>query len=171
MGAITTVEQYSTVMNTGRLDLLTEGQEEETLTIQKENEFLLQGQPVIAMITDDHASHIRAHKSVLADPELRKDPELVQRVQQHLQEHIDLLRSVDPDLLTIIGQQPLSPPGGSPANQPQQPPGDASMQGVTPQTMGGPVNPAPAPGMPNLPTPPAPFQNMPSGPQGGNQGG
>lgn len=171
MGAITSVEQYSTVMNTGRLDLLTEGQEEETLTIQKENEFLLTGQPVISMITDDHANHIRAHKSVLADPELRKDPELVQRVQAHLQEHINLLRSADPDLLAIIGQQPLSPPGGSPANQPQQPPGDANMQGVTPGMTGPPQQQAPAPGMPNMPTPPPPFDNLPSGPQGDGQGG
>lgn len=174
MGAITTVEQYSTVMNTGRLDLLTHGQEEETLTIQKENEYLLQGDDVIAMITDDHARHIRSHKSVLADPELRKDPALVERVTRHLQEHINHLRTADADLLSIIGEQPLAPPGGTPANQPaQMPPGDASLQGTTPSNINPNTGQAPQPGMPNMPTPPAPFQNLPVGPggTGGNQGG
>lgn len=173
MGAITTVEQYSTVMNTGRLDLLTEGQESRTLTIQKENEYLLQGEPVIAILTDDHANHIRAHSDVLADPELRKDPDLVARVTAHIQEHIDLLQTTDPNILQINGEQPLAPPGGTPANQPaQQPPGDASLQGVAPGVTAPPQGPAAVPGMPNMPTPPPPFDNMPVGPGGtGNQGG
>jgi hypothetical protein len=36
------------------------------------------------MITDDHSLHIREHKAILATPEGRTDPTLVQLATQHL---------------------------------------------------------------------------------------
>lgn len=159
MGLITTPEQYELVLSTGQLDLLTENTESELLTIIKENEYLIEGKPIIAVITDDHAKHIKQHKAVLADPDLRMDPDLVQRTTGHIQEHINLLRTVDPDLLAIIGEKPLGPPGGSPANQQQQNVPNSSMQGQVPQTMSG--QQPPMPNQPNMPSPPAPFNNLP----------
>jgi hypothetical protein len=133
MGLITSPEQYINVINTGNLDLLTEKESNELDTIKGENEFLLKGEEVMAVATDDHALHIREHKAVIADQDLRKDPALVERTLAHIMEHIQMLQTVDPNLLAIIGEQPLSPPGGSPVAPgnaaPQQPP--ASAQGVS----------------------------------------
>lgn len=166
MNLIKTPEQYEMVLNTGKLDVMTEDTMSELFLIRKENENLVEGKDVIAVITDDHAKHIREHKSVLADPELRLDPELVARTTKHMQDHIDMLRSVDPDLLAIIGEQPLGPRGGTPANQQQQMVPDAAMQGQAPQMMnpGVATNPQ-MPNMPQVPAPPPPFQDLPVNPQ------
>lgn len=120
MGAIKTPEQYLMVMDTGRLDVMTEDTTSELLLIKAENESLVEDQQVMAVATDQHSLHIKEHKSVLADPDLRKDPNLVARTLAHIQEHINLLQTTDPQLLALMGEQPLSPPGGTPIN-PQQP--------------------------------------------------
>jgi hypothetical protein len=140
MGVIKTPEQYLTVVNTGQLDSLTEDTQSQLFLVKAENERLVNDEPIMAVLTDTHDLHIREHATVLADPELRFDPELVARVTQHIQEHIGLLQTTDPNILGMLGQQPLSPPGGSP-NAPQQPdmPTNQSMQGQQiDNTMGGP---------------------------------
>jgi len=116
MGIITTPEQYIAVINTGKLETMTEGQNKELLLVRAERERLVDGStPVVAILTDAHSLHIREHKAVLADPDLRMDAELVQRTLNHIQEHLDILS--DPNvanILTLLGEQPLGPPGGSP---------------------------------------------------------
>jgi hypothetical protein len=138
MGVIKTPEQYFSVINTGQLDVMTEDTQSQLFLVKGENERFVNGEPVIAIKTDDHLLHIKEHSSVLADPELRFQPDVVARVTEHIQEHIDLLRTVDPDLLRMLNQQPLGPEGGSPAapQSPQTPP-NASMQGQNPEMMGG----------------------------------
>jgi hypothetical protein len=163
MGIITNPQQYLLLIDTGSLDTMVEGAQSELLTIRKENEYLLVNRPVTAVITDDHAMHIKEHKTVLADPDLRMDPDLVARCTIHMQEHIDLLRNVDPDLLTIIGSQPLAPKGGSPANQPNNQPSQPNQGGVSAvQQQPEMVSDV---GMPNMPTPPPPFENQPMTPE------
>lgn len=137
MGVIKTPEQYFTVIDTGQLDVMTEDTQSQLYLVKDENENLVSGEPVIAVFTDEHVLHIKEHSAVLSNPDLRFDPELVQRVTAHIQEHITLLRSTDPDTLAILGQQPLSPPGGSPANQAPPMPPDNSMNGQVPNMMGG----------------------------------
>lgn len=139
MGLIKSPQQYFSVINTGNLDVMTEDEQAELFLIKGENEFLMEGKPVLAIFTDEHELHIKEHKAVLADPEMRLNPDILERVLTHIQEHMDLLRGqgvgpmgepeTDPDLLTILGSQPLAPQGGSPANQPMQNVPDASMQG------------------------------------------
>jgi hypothetical protein len=137
MGLIKTPQQYFSVMNTGNLDVMTEDEQAQLFLVKGENEFLIEGKPVIAIFTDDHNLHIKEHSAVLADPEMRFDPELVQRTLTHINEHIALLNGSsmapkpesNPDYLTINNQQPLAPVGGMPANQPQQNVPDASMTG------------------------------------------
>ena len=126
----------------------------------------------------DRKLHIKEHSSVLSNPDLRLEaPELVQRVLAHIQEHINLLRNSDPDLLMMLKQQPLGPQGGSPANPPNNQPPASSMQGQMPEQMGG----APMPtamqqqgvsgeGIPQPATPPAPFENLPTDPSKSNMG-
>lgn len=170
MGLIKTPEQYIMVMNTGKLDTMTDGTDRQLLLIRAENEKLVGGESVIAIATESHALHIKEHGDILADPDLKNDPDLVGRVLAHIQEHINLLRSVDPDLLMIRGEQPLAPVGGMPANQAPPMPPDASMGQLNPvmqqqATMAmAAQNPAIMEGtiMPQPATPPPPFENLPT---------
>lgn len=138
MGVIKTPEQYFSVIDTGNLDVMTEDTQSQLWLVKSENERMVENEPVVALLTDDHVLHIKEHSTVLADPELRFNQELVAQVTAHIQEHIDLLRNTDPDTLMILGQQPLAPqnaPQGQP--QGQQMPPDESMQGQVPEMMGG----------------------------------
>jgi len=161
--------QYFQVINTGRLDAAYEGEFSELMLIKQENEALMVGDQIRATVIDQHSEHILEHKSVMADPELRKDMELVANVTAHIQEHIDFLRTTDPDLLMMIGEQPLNPPmaQGNPG-MPQGMDNQQVLQGSNnSQVMGDKnMNPQPAaePGMPEMPTPPAPFEGLPIDP-------
>jgi hypothetical protein len=108
--------QYFQVLNTGRIDPMFEDEMDQFLLAQSENERLLNGEPVFASMLDAHKQHIMDHRKVFSDPEMRKDPELLKNAHAHIQEHIDLLRGADPDLLQLIGEQPLNPPQGIPQN-------------------------------------------------------
>lgn len=184
MGLIKTAEQYLMVIKTGELDSMTEDTVSELLCIKSENEDLVDGKSVQALLTDQHSLHIKEHKCVLADPDLRKDPQLVARTLAHIQEHINLLKQTDPQTLMMMGEKPLQPPQQE--APPQQGPPPPHMQG--PPMHGGPppsplrhggipsprhnvqsaplaesTNAAAAQGvrMPSLPKPPAPFSQMP----------
>lgn len=137
MQAIKTYEQYMTVLTTGKLDDLMEDTVSELFLIKDENELLMDGNMVQAVMTDEHALHIKEHKVVLADPVLRRDPKIVQAVLTHIQEHIDLLKTTDPNVLMILGQQPIAPPmppQGPPPPQ-GQPQGNAPAEAPAPLQM------------------------------------
>lgn len=115
MGLIKTAEQYFSVINTGRLDTMTEGAMDHNLLIRRENELLVDNsKPVVAIPIDAHSQHIREHMNVLADPDLRTDASLVKRVLDHIMEHVTQSRTTDPALLAMIGEQSLGPVAGSP---------------------------------------------------------
>lgn len=131
-GQNVTPQQYISVMTTGNLDVMTDDTEDELLTIQKENERLAEGLPVRAFALDQHLLHIKGHRSVISDYEVRMDDQLSAALYAHIQEHVDLLRTTDPGLLSMMGEQPLGPVGGTPpapqnpdqqANQSQAPDG------------------------------------------------
>lgn len=184
MNLIKSPQQYFQVMNTGRLDVMFEGEERELLLIKSENERLMEGEVVLAASLDAHRLHIMEHKTVLADPDLRKDNELASNVLEHIKQHIDLLRNTDPDLLALIGEQPLpplqqpmaqTPTGQSIPTQPQQGAPARTlerspMEGIM-ATQGGPGSEmiqgieGLSAQLPEMPNPPAPFQNLPTNPQ------
>jgi hypothetical protein len=122
MNLIKTPEEYLSVINTGKLETMTESQNKQLLLIRAENERLTDGKvEVMAILTDDHNLHLREHQAVLADPDLRMDPQLVQRALTHIQEHINILS--DPNnanILLQMGQQPIAPPMMPPAPMPAQ---------------------------------------------------
>ncbi len=126
MGIIQNPQQYFQVIETGRLSSFTDKSLRSQFLIVEENEKLVKSEPVVAMVTDMHMEHIQEHSTVLSDPELRFDPELVSRVTAHIQEHIELLRTSDPDLLMSLGQQPLAPQG---APQPVNPAAEGMVEG------------------------------------------
>ena len=180
MGAITNPQQYFTIINTGSLDTMTEGTQSEMLLIRGENESMMDGQSVQVLAIDEHKVHIEEHRSILADPDLRRDPKLVGMVLGHIQDHIHALQTTDPNLLNLLGQTPLAPPAppgppqATPSNGSSAPPMSNAVQGQmqppqngAPQGPPGPPPPGsppqgpPQPGMPKMPTPPAPFQHLP----------
>lgn len=125
---ITNPKQLIEVLNTGKLELLTEDVQNELDLIRRENEDLTEGGEPIVTAIDEHSQHILEHRKVIQDPHLRKDPALVQRTLNHIQLHINALRTTDPALLQLIQQSPLPPaappqgaPGMSPMNQNQGP--------------------------------------------------
>lgn len=143
--------QLIEVMNTGRLDSLTDEIQDDLLLIRAENEKIMEGETPPVTIVDDHLQHIQEHRRVLADPDLRKDPDLVKRALDHIQMHINELRNGDPDLLMMLRQQPLQPSG--PVPQPQQPPqqGQVGVQNMGGQELAGPGLPESGVNLPNVP--------------------
>jgi hypothetical protein len=135
-------DQYIQVITTGRLEPVIQGKQAELLLIKAENEKLADGIPQRALVTDQHSQHILEHKTVLASPEVRQDPNspVIAATLAHIQEHIELLKTADPTLLALIHQQSAAAPGG-------QPPQAGQMME--------PTNPAGnMPSMPNMPSPP-----------------
>lgn len=178
MKAIQDPNQYFQVLNTGRLDAMYEGEMTELMLIRAENERLMRGEEVLVSPLDAHRSHILEHKSVLADPELRKDPNLIRNTFDHIQDHLNALRTTDPALLQLISEQPLPPvdpnqppPPVEPLNE-QGPPARALARSPNPNVLAAdagraqPGQPVQGPGqvgetLPNLPKPPGPFKNLP----------
>lgn len=190
MKAIDNPNQYFQVLNTGRLDSMYEGEMTQLLLIKAENERLMEGRQVKSVATDNHKEHILEHRTVLSDPDLRENLDLVKNVQDHIQGHLDFLRNTDPGLLQITNQQPLPPvqgpgqgqgapqpnapggPGGPPPPPQGQPHQGALKRSPNPNVMApnaGLAQPGEAvqgPGqqasnLPNIAKPAKPFQNNP----------
>lgn len=157
MGIIKDPVQYFQVMNTGRLEVMFEGDLSQQFLVRKENELLSEGQNPPVSPLDIHAFHISEHRAVLDDPEIRQMPEIIQIVMDHIQEHVDMLTYTDPRILQLTGQQPLPPPGqemqqplpnpGSPYPGKEAPRAPGQAKDVE-QSQGGQP---PAPGQPELP--------------------
>jgi hypothetical protein len=153
-------EQYFQVIETGRLDSTYEGEMMELLLIKSENEQLLDGETPITSPLDSHSLHIKEHKSVLADPDLRRDPTLVKAALDHVEDHLNMLRTTDPALLNLVGEQQLPPL--------QQAVGDPNSQGGFDPSQGN-QGPPPPPGQPGPqqpqggPAPQGPAQPAPGG--------
>lgn len=179
MGVVKNSEQYFTVLNTGRLDSMIEGEQAELLLIRAENERMMEGEEVPALALDQHSMHIMEHKVLLADPDFRRDPQLSGRVLSHIMEHINLLKSTDSDLLAMIGQQPLQNPAEAQASIPapveqvgpetQKVPGEQALDLANPENMASmqqalPVGAEVTAQVAEMPQPPAPMQDMPINP-------
>lgn len=138
-------QQYVNLIHTGNLNAITEDIVHEQFLMRGENEALINGETPNAVFTENHKAHVNYHRSVLFDPELKKDTGLVARVQMHIQEHITLLQTVDPQLLQLFGEQALPPPqpqqSPSPQGPPQQEQGPPkAAQGLGPENMMPPEN-------------------------------
>lgn len=110
-----TPEQYYNVLSTGNLDAATEDTARKLANLKSENEGMLFGEKQRAILTDNHLEHINSHKSVLDDPMMRQDEQLASIVLEHIQDHIEILKTGDPQVLMALGQQPIQPPQPPPA--------------------------------------------------------
>jgi hypothetical protein len=136
-GIIKNADEYTQVMQTGRLEIPIEGEQNELMTIRMENEALMEGQVFESIWIDNHPRHILAHKYLLANPASRSDVGLVQAVTIHIQDHIEKLKTSDPFVLQILGMQAL-PPGPMwqnpmPTGQVMQPSGQDFSGAANPQ--------------------------------------
>ena len=154
-GLVKNPQEYITVMNTGNLDPLIEGPDQENMLIKKENEALMQGQKQTAIVGDKHILHAQEHRSVISDPYLRDrankgDPlamKVVQYTLEHIDEHKRLSQTQDPFWSIVSGEQPT----------PQGPPPPPGPQGPGPQGPMPPQGQAPPQGAPEQPPiPPVP---------------
>jgi len=144
MGLIQTPEQYFSVLNSGNLETMTEGPTKKLQLIKAENEALVSGEPLIVIAIDDHEMHIAEHISVLSDPSLRFDNDLVTRVLAHIQEHKDIQATLAPQYLdqATLAKQPPPPMPPAPPTMPAPggplPPSEVAQQadmGFNPQAV------------------------------------
>jgi hypothetical protein len=178
---IRTAQEAIQVITTGALEPALEADQKEMLAIKSENERLSEGAPagpeqqptmnpmspmgspqmmqapaaprVTAMLTDNHPAHIREHAAVIADPESRETPSVVEATLAHIQEHIDLWMAMPPALGAALNIPP--PP------MPMMPPGQGGAPQVVPQ---GPGQQVPPPAQEPAPTDPTAPDGMPSMP-------
>jgi hypothetical protein len=151
MGLIDNVDKYLMLLSTGNLDYLTDGKIDNLSLIKAENESMVRGETQQAIWSERHSMHIKEHMEVLNDPELKRDPQLVQIVLDHVQEHANLLRTTDPVLLQFIGETPIAPPmppqgGGDQGGDQGGGQGPASAPLMAPQDTQG-------DGLPSMPRP------------------
>jgi hypothetical protein len=126
MGVLKDPVKIVEFMRTGQTDSLTEDTFKDSVLIRSENEMLLRGENPIVMNTDNHPQHILEHKELASDPSLRNNPALMQALNQHQLDHIEAMKSLDPDVAAIIGLPPL--PSQAQALTP--PPGDPSIPAI-----------------------------------------
>ena len=154
MGLIDNIDKYLMVLNTGNLDYLTDGKIDNLTLIKSENESMMKGEAQTAIWSERHSMHIKEHMEVLNDSELKKDAGLVKLVLDHVQEHVNLLRTTDPVLLSYIGEQPVAP-APNPNNMGQQGPQPTGQP--VPMEQGNAASMTPqdstATGQPNMPEP------------------
>jgi len=101
LGLVQNPEQFLEVLNTGKIEPVSEQPLSEQLLIRSENEELQEGKPQIVIMDDNHELHISEHLALLNNPEARRNPELLEVALAHIAEHKQAL---------LAAQQPPIPP-------------------------------------------------------------
>lgn len=159
-GIIKDASDYAQIIETGRVEHLSQAATNQSNTINRENELLRKGNNPPVLVTDDDSVHVAKHVILLNDPDVRMgDPELVASVLAHIQDHIVSSQNKDPMLATMLKQQVFSQgpgpmPGGEPAPSPGTlPPEGGDLPGM-PSLPNDPLNGAPPPVQEQLPAMP-----------------
>ncbi len=161
-------EQLQQVLDTGRLEPLTQSISNELLLISSENENIAKGISPPVLLHDDHRLHAREHRPAMSNPQARQDEKLLTAGMQHMHDHYSALFGVlepmtDPQyrerMLFMLGlgpePMPMLPPGAPPP-QPTEPP--AKMSNSAQAAVGTATQPPPSDGvngqLPDMPTNP-----------------
>ena len=152
-------DEFLTVIRTGNLNKLTEGEDNQLDVIHNENDRLLSGDPDHAPLpTDNHLLHIRRHIAALDTPEARRDPEIARWVYEAALQHVQML--TDPttmQLQLVLGyltpEQAQLYSGMPPVPGAGMPGGAAGGGAALPQGGMPPGAPAPGPQRPQLMAP------------------
>lgn len=141
---ITPRQEYE-FMKSGQIDSIMEDEFRDAMLVRRENEELKKGNNPPVLITDEHSYHVQEHNKELSDPEIRMNAQLVELITNHMQQHIQAAKTMDPDLGAMLTGQPLpsmmAPPPGGPMQGPPlegQPlemgQGEANLPSVPPGT-------------------------------------
>ncbi len=140
-GFIQVPEQLAETIQSGTVKPLTQGLRQELLCAAEENEMILNGETPQALFYDDHILHIKEHKQTTYSGQGRMNPATITAAATHIKQHMDLLKSMDPQTAQMLGQQalaPMAPPPGAPPGGPGEvnaPPGPAvQSDGAPPLT-------------------------------------
>lgn len=133
-GLVTNMREYIAILDGEPLERIKDVEQSENDLIAAENEDMQEQREVRVLATDDHATHIREHHSILNNPELRRGENPVTAlVLEHILEHYKVLKETDPGLLALVRtgkmpegglpapQAPEAGAGGPPPSQPNQP--------------------------------------------------
>jgi hypothetical protein len=150
MGVLKDPKLVVEFLRTGQTDSLTEDQFKDSILTRLENEMMIRGEAPMVMNTDNHPQHILEHKDIANDPEIRKNPQLMEILSQHIIDHLDANKNMDIDLAAILGLMPLP----SQQQQLQAPSGDPSIPGNDPNQIPLPPEPGQLPDEQKLPSPP-----------------
>jgi hypothetical protein len=116
---IKTPEQYLGVLTTGNLEPLYELDRSRQHLVKSENEALLSGEKVQAVLTDDHAIHALEHSCISNNLEVRKNPQILANVLEHIQEHLDMAQQMPPQMAAMLKQTSFAPPPPPPGAPPE----------------------------------------------------
>lgn len=156
-GLVVSAQQLLNVWEFGQIDPITDAGTADQINIEKENEYLMEGKAVTALVYDNHKEHILRHLGLIADPAERdQDSPQLHATMDHIGQHMNFLR--DPNLQEVFQILGFAPPGGPPQG-PAQAPGAAPQQATGPKQHGETGRPAGAgkkpgglPNEPNLPS-------------------
>lgn len=121
-----TPTQYTEVAQTGTLKNDMEDVTAEDALIQWENQQLIQGIEVVALLADNPLKHIKQHCVTLTHPDVRNDAQKQAVIMKHLAAHQQnwvILGAQNPQLLALITGSPIPPDVPNPgvtAGAPQQ---------------------------------------------------
>lgn len=119
-GLITDPVGYMTVMTTGNLNTLIEPELQEDSLIRQENSKMLRGQDTQALVTDDHAKHIKRHKMLLDSENVRASEPLLAVVLAHQQQHLDMQKALQMQAQGMGGEAPADTAGEMESAQPSE---------------------------------------------------
>ena len=133
-GMVKSMQEYFSILEGAPIEQLYQTELSENDLMLAENDALMEGEPVIALSTDDHPAHIRQHAGLLNNPSIRFNNVRVKDILNHLVEHETLAKDTDP-FLTAMVRTGRMPEGGPP---PQLAPGPTGAPQLGPK----PANPA-----------------------------
>lgn len=183
-GMLQTPQQYILLLTTGKLEPLYEGEEANLLRIRRNKELLQDGMglppvaigpdgvpmvdPVtgLAQFADDGKQHVRPLKTdthwldipeylaVLAMPDARERPEVVQAVTGVVEYQLALWRSMDPALIAVLKGSPAPMPAAPVMPPPVAGTENAPVPGIAPIAGAPPAETRPGINLPRLPSVP-----------------
>jgi hypothetical protein len=152
-GVVKDPMQVVTFLKTGNLEQITDDDFAQSETVNEQMELLRAGKMPLLLSTDPHGPAIIKAVKLMAQDDVRSNPKLVDLIlNQYVAQHLQLMRTMDPDLAAVLSGQPLPP---------QQPPQGAPQPGQQPPSVQG----VPLPKVPNG-APPQTQQNFQQATQG-----
>lgn len=119
-GMVKDMQGYVSILDGQPLSRLFDTELSENDLIQSENERMSQGELVKAIAVDKHPLHILKHKTLLNDPNVRLNGQIVAQVEQHIMEHLQLQKQTDPLLMAMANTGTI--PEGMMMGAPMPPP-------------------------------------------------